>query len=75
MSHYIQRKNVICPHCHHDYDADDMMATGIDLFALAPNEHDADIKCVICEEQFVVRGGYEPCYSTAFSHEELDYHL
>ena len=74
MSNYIHREEVICPHCDHPYDADDMNSAGEDLWALAPNESDADIKCVICGDEFVIRGSYRPVYSTAFSSEELDYH-
>lgn len=62
-----------CPHCGHMLDGDDMLSgfSDQDLFALAPDEGSAEIKCPQCDKEYAVRGGYRPHYTSAFSLDEL----
>lgn len=69
-----QQPTPTCPHCGHVMDHDDMLSTvnpGVDLFALAPQEGTECITCPRCDQDFWVKGGYRPHYTTAFSEEEL----
>ena len=63
----------VCPHCGHKFDHDNMMAQDGDLYALAPDEGMAEIKCpnAICEKSFWVQGGYIPYYTSAVSEDDL----
>lgn len=70
MAH-IEKAAIICPHCNYAYDLDDMSSCDEDLFAIAPNEAEAKLECIQCEQEFIVQGGYKPFYSTAFASEEL----
>lgn len=72
MIHY-EKTTVVCPHCNIDFGVDEMLSSDIDLYALAPNEEHAEIECPYCDKEFVVHGGYIPTYTTAFSHEEIEY--
>lgn len=66
---------VRCPHCLHKFDKDDMDSCSVDLLDLAHSEGTAEIECPICDQEFVVRGGYTPHYSSAFAQELLDHDL
>ena len=70
---HIDKSRIFCPHCDHEFNDDEMMSQKDDLFAIAPNEEYADLTCPICDKDFVVRGGYEPKYTTAFTSEEIEY--
>jgi len=70
---HVDKITPICPHCDFEFGADEMLNAGVDLYALAPNEEEADIICPYCDQNFVVKGGYIPTYTTAFSHEEIEY--
>lgn len=63
-----------CPHCGYALDHDDM-ASGFgsmnDLYAIAPQEETAVIHCPQCDQEYAVRGGYKPHYTSAFSLDEL----
>lgn len=67
-----------CPHCGHMLDTDEMNyghpTCDEDLWALAPGEGTAVVECPACDQQYWVRGGYRPHYTSAFSEEELDEH-
>ncbi len=65
------RATPTCPHCGHAQDTDDMLLSKTDLFALAPAEESACIVCPACDQEFWVKGGYTPHYTSAFSEEEL----
>lgn len=74
MSEHHKKPTQVCPHCDHKLDYDDMLLdifNGVDLFALAPNEEIACIKCPACEQEFWVKGGYTPHYSTSLAEELL----
>ena len=72
MTTYYKKPNVICPHCDHQYTADEMNEEStVDLWALAPNEEIADLQCPVCDLNFWVKGTYTPLYSTAFAEEML----
>lgn len=64
-----------CPHCGHEMDDDEMQygkpTCDEDLFALAPAEGCAVVQCPRCDQEYAVRGGYEPHYTSAFSLDEL----
>lgn len=60
-----------CPHCGYEMNTDDMLANEDDLFALAPSENSAAVKCPQCDNEYAVLGGYKPHYTSAFSIEEL----
>lgn len=65
-----------CPHCGHELDHDEMHisfgASTSDLYALAPDEDEAVVKCPRCDKEYAVKGGYTPHYTSAFSIEELE---
>lgn len=66
-----------CPHCGYAMDAEDMLSGlryrtgGIDLFALAPKEETAEVKCPRCGESYAVQGSYTPHYTSAISEDDL----
>jgi len=64
-----------CPHCGHQLDDDEMQygkpTCEDDLYALAPTEGTTTIECPRCDKEYVVKGGYRPHYTSAFSFEEL----
>ena len=67
-----QQAAPVCPHCGHEMDTEDMLThREADLFAIAPNEETVSIKCMQCDLDYWVKGGYTPHYTTAFSEEEL----
>jgi len=68
--HY-EKNAVTCPHCDHEYTADEMNECQTDLWALAPREETADLECPVCDKTFFVKGSYRPQYTTAFAEEEL----
>ena len=70
IEHY-KKQQVCCPHCDHEFNADEMASCDVDLFALAPNEETACIECPVCDCEFWVKGSYKPEYSTAFAEELL----
>lgn len=71
----------VCPHCGHALNIDELIAaevidgsgtgSGDDLFDLAVNEETAAIQCPVCDQQYWIKGGYRPHYTTAFAEEEL----
>lgn len=62
----------VCPHCGRPLSMDDMLeAKGVDLFALATAEGREAITCPSCGDEFWVKGGYTPHYTTAFAEEDL----
>lgn len=61
----------VCPHCDHEFSADDMSACSDDLWALAPNEGQACIECPACAKEFHVQGSYRPQYTTAIDEDDL----
>ena len=64
----------VCPHCGHVMNTDEMQndyGHSVDLFALAPMEDTAVIKCPVCDEEYCVKGGYTPHYTSAFTEDEL----
>lgn len=67
---HFEKPNVICPHCDHEFTADEMNECDEDLWALAPNEECTDLECPVCDQPFYVKGGYKPLYTTAFCEEE-----
>jgi uncharacterized C2H2 Zn-finger protein len=75
MTMHYKTPTPICPHCGHVMDTDEMSygapTCDADLFALAPNEDQAVIKCPSCDAEFWVQGGYTPHYTSAFSWEEF----
>lgn len=73
MADTYQTPMPLCPHCGHEFDTDDMNANPGDLWALAPNEGQAEVICpdVLCGETFHVQGGYRPQYTTAISEDDL----
>lgn len=62
-----------CPHCGHEMDSDEMSAHKDDLWALAPDEGQAEIECpdILCGKTYYVQGGYRPQYTSAISEDEL----
>ena len=54
-----------CPACGHTMTDDEMLEHEDDLFAIAPNEENADIECPGCETPYVCKGGYRPNYTSA----------
>ena len=62
-----------CPHCGYELDDDDMLGgmSDEDLYALAPGEGSAVVKCPQCDNEYAVQGGYRPHYTSAFSLDEL----
>lgn len=61
-----------CPHCQHTMNDDEMNAADIDLWAIAPNEEEADITCPRCDELYLCRGGYLPTYESTTNPEGFD---
>ena len=62
-----------CPHCGYEMDDDDMQSrlSDDDLYALAPDEGTAVVRCPQCDNEYAVQGGYKPHYTSAFSLDEL----
>ena len=55
---------IVCPHCRHAMTDDEMHNDPTDLYALAPNEDEADVECPACSSHFIVEGRYVPVYET-----------
>lgn len=71
MPHH-KKTHVTCPHCDHEYTPDEMSeCRTADLWALAPREEVAALKCPVCDLEFWVKGSYRPQYTTAFAEEQL----
>lgn len=70
MKHF-EKQEVICPHCEHEYTADEMNECGKDLWELARSEEITDLKCPACDKEFFVKGSYYPRYTTSFAEEDL----
>lgn len=61
-----------CPHCGYELDHEDMLSVSDDdLYALAPSEGSAAVRCPKCDNEYAVQGGYTPHYTSAFSLDEL----
>ena len=71
MSTHYEASVVKCPHCDHEYTADEMNACQTDLWALAPSEGVTDLECPVCDQTFFVKGSYQPRYTTTFAEELL----
>lgn len=72
MADTFQTDRPTCPNCGYMLTHDDMIdSQDDDLFAIAPNEERAAIKCPQCDAEFWVKGGYTPHYTSAFAEEEL----
>lgn len=69
-----QKPHPTCPHCGYELNNDDMTdhSTSDDaLYALAPEEGSAAVTCPQCDNEYAVKGGYKPHYTSAFSLDEL----
>jgi predicted RNA-binding Zn-ribbon protein involved in translation (DUF1610 family) len=68
-----QTAHPTCPHCGYELDDDDMQShfSDDDLYALAPDEGAAVVRCPQCDNEYAVQGGYKPHYTSAFSLDEL----
>jgi len=53
-----------CPCCGYAMTTEQMLAHEEDLFAIAPNEAQANIECPACDALYVVQGGYVPQYTS-----------
>lgn len=51
-----------CPICGHILSDEEMNNSEDDLWAMAPNEAEADITCPSCGEVYLCIGGYLPTY-------------
>lgn len=60
-----------CPSCDHEVTCDEVLGTGEDLWALAPDEGRAAIECPSCGVTYHVQGGYVPTYTTALDEDDL----
>ena len=65
------RAPIKCPHCEYELNDDDFYESYIDLWALAPNEKDAEINCQSCDKSFIIKGGYIPTYEAFKSWEDV----
>jgi predicted nucleic acid-binding Zn-ribbon protein len=70
-----QTPHPTCPHCGHELDDDEMLygkpTCDEDLYALAPNEGSAVVQRPRCDQEYAVKGGYRPHYTSAFCLDEL----
>jgi hypothetical protein len=73
VNRHFEMSGVICPHCDHEFSADDMNAAEAedDLWDIAPSEGQTECKCVACGKQFFVQGGYVPLWTTAIDQDDL----
>ena len=55
---------IVCPYCEHVMTDGEMYNDPTDLYAIAPDEGQADVECQACSAYFVVEGGYIPVYET-----------
>lgn len=60
-----------CPSCAHEVTDDEALGMEDDLYALAPDEGRAEIKCPACCVTYHVQGGYVPTYTTALEEDQL----
>ena len=62
-----------CPGCGYRLDEQDMVSgfSEDDLWAIAPTEALASVKCPQCDQFYWVRGGYKPIYTTSFNEWDL----
>lgn len=62
----------ICPHCSHVYTIDEILQDDlVDIYGIAHAEGLAVIECPVCDQEFFVKGGYNPHFSTAVAEELL----
>ena len=62
----------VCPHCGHVYTTDDILQDDlVDIYGIAHCEGIAAIECPICDQEFVIKGGWKPTFSSAFAEELL----
>lgn len=70
-----EKPSPTCPGCDHEMDTDEMLSaygcSESDLFALAPEEGMAVIKCPRCDIEYHCRGGYHPHYTSSFCEDDL----
>lgn len=75
MTGHYRTLRPMCPKCDHMLTIEDMndATPDVDLWALAPNEDQAEITCpdAACGTKFHVRGGYIPEYTTALDEDDL----
>lgn len=50
---------------------DDIHASGVDVWALAPDERREELDCPACGQHYHIQGGYRPQYTTAIDEDEL----
>lgn len=75
MTSHFQQPTPTCPHCDHAMDTDEMQygspTCSEDLFGLASDEGSAAITCPACDQEYWVKGGYRPHYTSALAEELL----
>lgn len=60
-----------CPSCDHEVTNDEALGMDEDLYALAPDEGRAEIRCPSCGVTYYCQGGYVPTYTTALDEDAL----
>lgn len=55
----------VCPHCGHKLTDDEVHASGVDVWALAPDEGEGELDCPACGKHYFIRGFYVPEYTTS----------
>lgn len=61
-----------CPHCGHELNDEEMgFASQDDLWRLAIEDGAAVVECPICDQEYWVKGGYKPHYTSALAEEDL----
>jgi hypothetical protein len=73
MSEQRTESKPTCPICGYGLTDDDMHAHlgEEDLWALAPDEGRAEIRCPACGVTYHCQGGYRPEYTTALDEDDL----
>lgn len=67
-----QRPAPACPHCGHELNDEEMgFASQDDLWRLAIEGGAAVVECPICDQEYWVKGGYKPHYTSALAEEDL----
>jgi len=61
-----------CPHCEYEFTDDDMGNSGIDLWAICPNEENVGEICPKCKNTVWIKGSYIPDYETYKTEADLD---
>jgi uncharacterized protein YbaR (Trm112 family) len=61
----------VCPTCGHMLTDDEIHSSGVDVWALAPDEGRDELDCPACDQHYYIHGGYRPQYTTAIDEDEL----